>query len=148
VEYAIARDVPVLLHAWWKATGNLANESAPEDVAELARLYPQAKLIMAHLGGDWQRGVAALSDTTACVDTSGSIVERGMIERAVKRLGADRVIFGSDSAGGALAVAYAKVTGAQISDEDKQKVLGDNFVRLLGRTSGVPGSGGHTACQP
>jgi len=133
IEHAIERDVPVQLHTWWKMTGNLPHESRPEEAAELSRLYPQAKLIVAHLGGDWQRGVAALRDTNACADTSGSIVERGMIERAVAVLGADRVIFGSDSAGATLAGTLAKITGARIGEEDKRKVLGLNALRLLAR---------------
>jgi len=133
VEMAIAYEVPVLMHAWWKATGNIPSESTPEQFASLARLYPQAKLIMAHLGGDWLRGLSAVAQTTAYVDTSGSLIELGMIERAVQELGAGRVIFGSDLYGVSLAVALEKVVGSSIPDEAKSAILGDNFLKLVNR---------------
>jgi len=132
IEKAIALRVPVLQHAWHKATGNLPHESTPSQVAELARRYPEAALIMAHIGGDWLRGLrAARGAPSLRVDTSGSIIEAGMIEAAVEQLGAGRVIFGSDADGVEPAVALAKVRGAEIGDADRRLILGDNLAALL-----------------
>ena len=126
-------EVPVLVHAWHKATGNLPFESTPSQVAEAARLFPQVKLLLAHGGGDWQRGIRAIQETpNVLFETGGSIVEQGMVEAAVEALGPERVIFGSDAPGTDLSVMLAKVQGAEIDDSVKKLVLGGNAARLLG----------------
>jgi hypothetical protein len=133
VEKAQELGVPILMHSWKKATGNLPFESTPEQVAWLARRYPEVKFIMAHIGGDWQRGIkAAKPASNLLVDTSGTIIECGMIEAAVKELGAERVVFGSDAPGLELAVPFAKVMGAEIGEREKRLVMGENMQRMLG----------------
>lgn len=134
VERATRYGVPVLQHAWHKATGNLPHESKPTHVATLARRYPEADIIMAHIAGDWERGIEAVRDCpNVLVDTSGSIVEMGMIETAVEALGAERVLFGSDAHGADLSVTVAKILGADISEPDKALVMGGNMDSILRR---------------
>src|SRR5205823_2709235 len=100
VEGAIAADVPIIAHTWRKSTGNLPGESLPTDVAALARRYPEARLLMAHLGGDCQFGVRAIRDCpNVSIDFAGSVNEYGAYELAVRELGEDRVVFGSDLPG-------------------------------------------------
>jgi len=133
VEKAGRLGIPVLMHAWKKATGNLPFESTPEQAAWLARRYPDIVFIMAHIGGEWERGIkAARPVPNLLVDTSGSIIECGMIEAAVEQLGAERVVFGSDVPGVELAVPFAKVSGADITDAEKRLVMGGNMQRILG----------------
>jgi predicted TIM-barrel fold metal-dependent hydrolase len=50
---------------------------------------------------------------------------------AVRELGADRLIYGSDSGGRSFASQLAKIHGAQISDADKQKIFCDNLRSLM-----------------
>jgi len=133
IEKARQLGIPVLMHAWKKATGNLPFESTPEQVAWLARRYPDVSFIMAHMGGDWERGIKAAGPVAnLMVDTSGSIIECGMVEAAVDELGAERVVFGSDAPGVELAVAVGKVTGADIGGAEKSLVMGENIRRVLG----------------
>jgi hypothetical protein len=85
------------------------------------------------MGGQWQRGIkAAQGVPNLRVDTSGSIIELGMIEEAVEKLGPERVVFGSDAAGVDLPVAFWKVAGADVSPQAKRLILGDNMRGLLG----------------
>ncbi|HET6453508.1 MAG TPA: amidohydrolase family protein [Armatimonadota bacterium] len=134
VEKAIEYRIPVLQHAWHKATGNLPHESNPLHVADLARRYPEADIILAHIAGDWERGIEAVKDCpNILVDTSGSIIEMGMVERAVEELGARRVLFGSDAHGVDLSVAVAKILDAEIEDADRSLILGANMQALLER---------------
>jgi len=66
--------VPVLQHAWHKITGNLPHESYPEEVARAAADFPQVQFIMAHIGGDWVRGLRAVRHSpNVAVDTSGNV---------------------------------------------------------------------------
>jgi len=123
--------VPVLHHAWYKITGNLPHESYPHEIARVAADFPEVQFIMAHIGGDWRRGIGAVRhQPNVAVDTSGSIIEQGMIEAAVRELGARRVLFGSDAHGADLAVNLAKITGARIPVRARRLILGANFARI------------------
>ena len=140
MESAIALDVPVLQHAWLKTTGNLPGESTPFDVAGLARRHPGARIIMAHLNGVGYRGIEAVVDVpNVVVDTSGGDPESGMVEAAVRRLGAHRVVYGSDAPIRHFGVTMNKVLGAEIPDSAKRAILWDNASRIL-KLSGKPGT--------
>ena len=129
IELCIELDIPVLQHAFFKAGGNGAHESIPQDVAALARRYPEAKIVMAHVAGDYIRGTWAIRDTpNVRTDISGSYCEAGMVETAVRELGAERVIFGSDNG---IAFNLGKVQDALIPDEAKARVLYDNAKEWL-----------------
>ena len=132
MEAAVAKDVPVLQHAWLKTTGNLPGESTPYDVADLARRYPRARIIMAHLNGVGYRGIEAVVDVpNVVVDTSGGDPESGLVEAAVHRLGPHRVVYGSDAPIRHFGVTMNKVLGADIPDAAKRAILWDNAMRVL-----------------
>ena len=132
MEKAIALDVPVLQHAWLKTTGNLPGESTPFDVADLALRHPQARIVMAHLNGVGYRGIEAVVDVpNVVVDTSGGDPESGMVEMAVRRLGADRVVYGSDAPIRHFGVTMNKVLGADLSGAERRAILWDNAMGIL-----------------
>lgn len=132
MEKAESLGVPVLQHTWFKITGGIVGESVPSDVAVLAREFPGVTIIMAHLGGDWQRGIKAVRDlTNVLVDTSGSIVDCGMIEKAVEELGAERILFGTDLPDIDFWTNLGKIEGAAITPEQKHMILHGNADRLL-----------------
>jgi hypothetical protein len=136
VEKAIELRVPVLQHTWYKRGGreNEPGESTCEHYAALARRYPEAKLIAGHVGGDWERGIKVVKPCGNIVaDVCGSDNYSGFVEMAVRELGADRVVFGTDMPGRSMASQIGKVLGADISDADKEKILGRNVQRLLER---------------
>jgi hypothetical protein len=54
----------------------------------------------------------------------------GTVDMAVAVAGADRVVFGTDSS---MTACVGKIRGAEWSPQDKQKILGGNMTRLLGR---------------
>ncbi len=132
MEAAVAKDVPVLQHAWLKTTGNLPGESTPFDVADLARRHPESRIIMAHLNGVGYRGIEAVAGVpNVVVDTSGGDPESGLVETAVQRLGPHRVIYGSDAPIRHFGVTMNKVLGAEIPDADKRAILWENALRIL-----------------
>ena len=53
------------------------------------------------------------------------------MEMAVRELGASRVLYGSDIDGRSFASQIAKVTGAEISHEEKAMILAGNLKRIL-----------------
>jgi len=125
-------NLPVLHHAWYKATGYVYNESTPADVRDLALRFPDVPIIMAHLNGCGVRGVLDIQDLpNVYIDTSGSQPDAGFTEFAVEQLGAERILFSSDAPIRDYAVQLTKVTGAKISDANRQQILGQNAARLL-----------------
>ena len=70
------------------------------------------------------------SQSLVC-ETGGFDPTAGCIEMAVREVGADRVIFGSDTAGRSFASQLAKVQGADVPADAKQKILGENLKRML-----------------
>jgi predicted TIM-barrel fold metal-dependent hydrolase len=133
VELAIELRVPILHHA-----GHLHYLLADQphisdggDLAELARRYPEAMLICAHIcgGGDWEWTIKALRHAPSVyLDTSGSVPDEGVVEMAARLLGADRLLFGCDMS---MTVSVGRMLDAHLSAADKQKILGDNMAQIL-----------------
>lgn len=132
MERAAALGVPVLHHAWYKATGYAFEESTPADIADLARRHPGVTIVMAHLTGAAWRGVIDVRDCpNVLVDTSGGQPVAGLVEFAVAQLGAERVVYGSDWPIRDFATQRARVTGADIPARDRALILGGNAARIL-----------------
>jgi len=132
VERAVSMKAVILQHTWLKVGGNGPGESTPHELAELARRHPQAAFIDAHTGGDWELGVRAIRATrnvSTCV--AGFDPTSGSVEMAVRELGAERVIYGSDAAGRSFASQLGKVMGAEIPEPARRLVLGENLHRML-----------------
>ncbi|QDU80623.1 Amidohydrolase [Polystyrenella longa] len=122
----------VFQHTWIKTTGNLPGESTPGDLIALAERHPEAKLICGHAGGNWELGIRAVRNYPhVSLGIAGSDPTNGLVEMAVRELGAERVIYGSDAGGRSFASQLAKVYGAEISDEEKQLIFAGNLKRLL-----------------
>ena len=136
IQEAVAHNAPILVHCWAKVGGgtpwggNLPFESTPMDLGRLAGRFPEARLIMAHLGGHWQYGAAvAAQHPNIWVDTSGSIAEMGSIEALVERIGAGRVLFGTDNSD--LSYCLGKIMGAGLGQEEREAIFWRNAHNLL-----------------
>lgn len=133
VEAMIDRDLPTLIHAMHKSVGQLPLESDPTHIATLARRYPEAKIILPHIGGNFYYTCDIIADLpNVYTDPSGTYCETGMLEHAVKLLGPDRVLFGSDAPGADFANNLAKVLAADLPPDAMHKVLYANAKKLWG----------------
>lgn len=134
VELAIELRVPILHHAGHShyPVSNQPNISDGGHLVELGRRYPEARLICAHIGGggDWEWTIKAMRHGSANVflDTSGSVIDEGMIEMAVDVLGVDRVLFGCDMS---MTPGVGKIRGARLDPAVKRKILGENMLQIL-----------------
>jgi len=132
-EVAAELDIPILFHAWYKVVDKKPNESDGSDIGHLARRHPDTRFIMAHLTGVGRRGVQDVEGLpNVWVDTCGGWYDTEMVEYAVRHMGADRVLYGSDYIGRDYAPQLGRVLGARLSDEDKEKILWRNAAALLG----------------
>ncbi|MBI3792770.1 MAG: amidohydrolase family protein [Gemmatimonadetes bacterium] len=98
---AAEHHLPILHHLWQHRTRHWPGQDISDaaDYARLAARHPHATFIAAHIGGggDWQHSLAAVRDVpNICFDLSGSGVDRGMLERCVEMLGAERLLWAAD----------------------------------------------------
>ncbi|HLS64281.1 MAG TPA: amidohydrolase family protein [Ruania sp.] len=132
VEQAIAYRVPILVHAWRKTTDQLPYESTAEHVASLAGRYPEARILMAHLGGQVESAMNTIAPfANVYTDTSGTLINTGAVRTAVDRLGPERVVFGSDMHGVCLGHSIGKVVAADLPPAQHEMVMGGTMARLL-----------------
>ncbi len=122
----------VAQHCWIKITGNLPGEFTPMDMAELAARHPKATFSCIHTGGDWERGIRAIRPhPNVYADINGGDPTAGFTGMAVRELGAERVLYGSDAGYRSFASQLAKVHGAEIPDTAKRLIFAGNTKRLL-----------------
>lgn len=122
----------------------------------LAQEYPDVNFIIPHLGSfadDWRAQLALIDHLVRhrniYTDTSG-VRRFNLLEQAVQRAGAGKILFGSDGPWLHPGVELAKVRALQLSGLDEQLVLGGNFLRLIARVKrqrlqGVPVTTGAAA---
>ena len=132
--FAAKHEAVVLAHSGHEHT-------MPMRFVPFADEYPQARLIVAHMGnagvahGDPTqqiRAAAAAKHDNIYVDTSSSwSILPHMIEWAVDEIGAERILFGTDTPIYYTANQRARIDYAQISDDAKQLILRDNAAGLL-----------------
>ena len=120
----------------WK-TPVLAH-SASHEVDAVCRDFPNLRLMMAHMGatpisgGDWHTAIkVAERHPNLILDTTGSGMDFGMVEEAVRILGPTRIIWGSDIPMIDPWLNLEKIRGAEISETDKRLILGGNIARLV-----------------
>lgn len=107
------------------------NTSLPEDFVEVAKRYPGAMFQYAHLGGggDWEYACKLFKDYPGIyVDTSGSNNEANMVDFALKCLGEDRLLFGTD---GSYFQAVGNILSSEMNEVQKKKIFFENYNSIL-----------------
>lgn len=132
IERAASMQAVIFQHTWWKTNGNLPGESTPMDLAELAARHPKVPIICGHTGGNWEIGIRTIrAHPNVSADIAGSDPTNGFVDMAVRELGAQRVIYGSDSGGRSIGSQLAKVQGANITEEQREQILGGNLRKMM-----------------
>lgn len=130
--------LPVLHHIWQHRTREWPNQEISDgaDLARLAARHPRVWFILAHIGGggDYQHSYHAIADVpNIVVDISGSGVDRGMLDEAVRHLGPRRMLFGSDlTMETGLAKLRALEATGLLTPDDLEDVRWRNAARLFG----------------
>jgi len=113
--------------------------SMPEDVVKFADEYPGVKVIISHLGCGWDgdpshqvRAIQGGRHGNLFTDTSSvQSIKPDLIEWAVREIGAERILFGTDSPLHFAPMQRARIDNAEISDEDKKKILYENALMFF-----------------
>ena len=131
-EFAVKHKAVVLTHSGQE-------NSLPDDLIPFADEYPEVTLILAHIGCGWDdhhgyqvEAIQKSKRGNVYADTSSarSIVPN-LIEWAVSEVGADRVLYGTDTPLYSAAMQRARIDSADLDDDSKRKILRDNAMRLL-----------------
>ena len=113
----------------------------PERVIRLRKAVPEAKIILAHLGGFllWGEVLPVLKEMDVWLDTSYSLQYREphpLFAQIIRSNGPDRVLFGTDSPWvdqtAAVAETLAFLDAYGFSQEEKAAIMGGNAARILG----------------
>ncbi len=136
-QYADEKEMVVLTHTW-----ESDKTCGPGMFGPIAHEHPHVKIILAHAGAT-QRGCEQTVNVlkqhdNLYLDVATSHLHVGMIERFVREVGAERVLFGSDMPVLEPAAQLGRIAFAKISEEDKEKILGLNMERLLGEEEKEP----------
>jgi predicted TIM-barrel fold metal-dependent hydrolase len=129
----------VYIHTWLQVGSeprrpggnNQPGESTPEDVALLARRFPDVPLICGHSGGDWELGVRAVrAFPNVYIEFSGSDPHSGQVDFTVAEVGADRLIWGGHGPSRSYSTELAKVFDADLTPAQREKIFGGNLRRI------------------
>lgn len=115
--------------------------SLPADFVRLANDFPGVPLIISHLGCGWDndpthqvRAIQKSKHGNVYTDTSSAkSITANLLEWAVKEIGAEHILFGTDSPLYFAPMQRARVDTARISARAKQMILRENALRVLPR---------------
>ena len=129
IEALIERQLPALIHCGHPIF------SLPWSIEELIRRYPEARIILGHMGHGNIIYINAAIDVAArnpnvYLETSGMPMH-SKIREAVERVGPDRVIYGSDTPFHHPSVELAKVRVSGLPPDLIDRVLGENGRKLF-----------------
>lgn len=121
-------------------THSSEQNSLAADFVPWANEFPEVRLILAHIGCGWDgdlthqvRAIQQSRHGNVFADTSSArSITPDLIEWAVREIGVDRVLFGTDTPLYHAAMQRARIDDADLSDDDKRRILRDNSLRLFG----------------
>ena len=123
--FADEHHLPILAHTW--------GDVSVRQFAAMARKHPNARFLLGHTSaGDININIEELDRTPnlyAELAFSGGTPRQ--TELLVRRIGAPRILWGSDTPLFAASHQIGKVVFADISDIDKRLILGENARRLF-----------------
>ncbi len=111
-----------------------------EEMEYIIRKFPQATIVFPHFGDSHEgehifKRIDLVARNKNCyLDTSGYGHDRmGMLEYAVKTIGTERVLFGSDFSINDPGTVIARIANAFLTEEQKRQILSVNLQALLQR---------------
>ncbi len=127
---AKARELGIIVNV--HSGGDLSH---PLRIGALCRRFPEVPVIMDHMGyREWGQDaiVAAQDNPNLYLGTTIASFEPGSIVAAVKALGPERVIYGSNAPALYSDLAVEAIRRQKLGKEVEELILGGNLARLLG----------------
>jgi uncharacterized protein len=135
LKIAEEKNKPIIVHCGrWK---EIADYNYP---LELVDKYPDLKIILAHLGGDQPNlylecaNVISKRNLPNIYVGTESVREFYFVNKVVKILGADRVIFGSDYNLGLPQMYFPIIDSLKITEQEREMIYSGNILRIMADT--------------
>jgi uncharacterized protein len=113
--------------------------TTPQECEYLLAAVPDVTFIMAHAGGqpfakgDWNRAImAAQKLPNLYLDTASSTIDTGFVEACVAALGAERIIFGTDTPLLDPWPQLVKIRQTHLTPAQLDLIMGGNILRVMG----------------
>lgn len=131
-EYCIQKDILVACHTWQTEPAN-----NPADYEPVLDRYPELKLQLCHMGGTYQGCMDSIRLANkyehVYLDINGSLYSQIWLEELIKEAPMDRFVFGTDQTFNDPRIMIGRVLLSDLTDEQKQLLLCDNFEKAIGR---------------
>jgi hypothetical protein len=141
MERAAELGVPVLMHAG-KGRDRETQIQQPRlsDASHFVRaaaMFPDTMLIHGHIGGggDWEWALRHLEHRppNLYLDSSGTVVDAGIVDKAAAAIGVDHLLFATDMS---MEEGVGKVLDAELTEEERERIFAGNMKAILARRKG------------
>jgi len=130
-EYCAKEGILVACHTWQ------GGDSAPGYFERPLEKWPEMKVQLCHMGGSFDGCMDSIRLAKkfphVYLDINGSLYSRIWLEELVKECPFERFVFGTDQTYNDPNIMLGRVLLSDLSDEEKQQLLCDNFERAIGR---------------
>jgi predicted TIM-barrel fold metal-dependent hydrolase len=136
LSFAADQGLPVIVHC-----GRWQEMSSYAFALEVAGRHQGVNFVLSHMGGDTPELETATIEKTCASGLRNvflgieGVREYWAVQLAVERMGADKVIFGSDYPLGHPRMYLGLVDALRLTEGERAAVLGGNILGLLGETS-------------
>ncbi len=138
---------PVVFHCGRVSNARLNNYADIDRIVPVIKKYPKTPFVLTHMADGNIGDVFKLADMYENVYFDTSIVITGyppllkvnepswphneVVEYVIKKIGADRVIFGSDYPWGSPGHDLSRFMEMEIGDREKSMILGENAIKIF-----------------
>lgn len=135
---AFGSDIAVITHVGAGGDARTNSLSSPRMIAEIAKQFPDLRLMACHFGGykilDDAEEMLAGADVVLETSWPPSLktLQPDRVRRLIQHHGAERIVFGSDWPMTSPAEEIAAVEALGLTDDETKLVLGGTMARVLG----------------
>ena len=128
-EYANKHHLPILIHTWDD------KYNSPVMLAEIVKKFPNAIFMLGHSGGGTAGRFEAIelaqNNDNVYLEFCGSFTSPELFEDAIKQVGIEKVIYGSDTLGHSEVWELGRFLSLPLNDDDLQPALAQNIENIL-----------------
>lgn len=133
LDFADEMRCPVLMHIW-------ENTPPQTQIRDVLQRHHDLHLIVAHQGGGSAKQTDGLVPImqefeNVSMELCGSLFNTYAVEDLARLVGAQRLIFGTDSINLDMRYDFGKVAFSPMPDADKEAIFAENFLRLTERSA-------------
>ena len=129
LQYAQKHSLPILIHTW---EGDMGSAGM---VAKIAPKYPDAIFILGHSGGGdtgrKEAEQAVINNKNVYLEWCGSFTSDIAWEDTIQKVGAHKVIFGTDTFFHDIAWEMGRLLSLNLSNRQFKLILGANIMKIL-----------------